>query len=150
MSNDPSTRVPASIDALRALGETIEDLLVLDGPSEDAYVETDVLAVGISSDDDTPAIDVYRERVGLGSRYRESATISCEISSWTGDTSMKERRDRCAEILDQLDQAMQADRTLGGAVDECRLAEEMRWVQGVDESGAGAAVQFGVTYTAAL
>lgn len=114
------TAIPEVLDALVSMWRSAHDLAglrddqIYDGPSVN-YIGTEGVAVGASVDENS--IEFSFPPSGLEST-EERFTVACLVWSGSGDTAVKPRRDRVAEILGALELYLAQDRTLGGVVSE--------------------------------
>ncbi len=110
--------VPVAIDALLALAAARwPDVQRFDGP-EPGWPEHELIAVGLAPDD--LDIVVTREPRGIQTTT-ESADVMCLIRVATGETTSGPARVRAYELLDGLIAAVDADRSLGGAVGQAEV-----------------------------
>lgn len=124
--------VPDTIDRLvRLFSDALEPestddhpIQVLDGQPV-TTTEDDVVAVGFTGDSNEPAVEVTRTREQLtADPDRESFEVVCLMSSWRGDDSMKQVRDRVYHFLDLINDALMEDPTLDGLVARINLRTE--------------------------
>lgn len=128
--------LPRAIDALVALAGTVGPQ-VFDGP-EVRWPEKEFLAIGLSPDD----VTVSATRLPAGPMTTaESADIIGMIRSWSGGTDVKPHRTRAYALLDALTALIEADRTLGGAVDHSELTGSV-YMPALTPSGAVVDVAF--------
>lgn len=135
--------IPAVLDALVAVLRVAPGLAggsVFDGPQVD-YAGTVGVAVGATRED--LSTEFVMSSAGPGSTA-EQVTVSCLAWSGSGDTVFKPHRDRTGQILDAVESALTADRSLGGVVSTA-------WITGgsltQEQTGRGALVtlEFRVT-----
>ena len=137
-------------DALVELAKgALPGVQVVDGPHEVFEPEKDFLVVGYSDGND-PAVTVSYDEPDVGLRRVEEGDITCAIVSYSGEVAMKPRRDRCAELLGTLADALNASPGLGGAVDAAWLGVEASWIPTQASDGAACTVLFTVHYRAYL
>lgn len=91
-----------------------------DGPWLNRPEEADIVVIGWTPDEGE-AVEFSDAIAGLDSS-RESYTITCLASSWSGEVDMAARRSRVDEIVEAIRGQLRTDRTLGGAVNRARLA----------------------------
>jgi len=113
-----TSSIPAAIDgvlALLAASTALTGVQIIDGqPTID--VPLDFIAVGYA-EEASDSITGKQDPQTLGNlRRSEVYSISCEISSWTGATTMKTVRDRAFLLMAGVESAIRADGTLNGSV----------------------------------
>lgn len=121
---------------------------VIDGPHQIFEPAKDFLIVG-QSDGTDPAISVTLGPVDMGGRRREEGDIVCVVASYGGDTQIKPRRDRCAELLGEVVDLLKANPGLGVA-DAAWLGDDTAWAPIQAPDGAFCSVAFTVHYLAEL
>lgn len=132
--------LPAFLDALQPrLAARLAGVQVVDGPPL-AYVQADVVALGITTEDNT--VDSSVDGAGLRAR-REQVDVVNLIRSWSGDPNLAARRNRAFELLDAVDAELRADPTVGGSCARARLAGHT-YSAARDEKGTGCFVEFRV------
>ena len=144
-----STRIPQTVDALAVtVAAAMPSWQLIDGPPAGRALEDDVVFLA-APDADGLAIsgDVTRQD-GLSIRYAEVFSIRCVISSESGDGDVKALRDRVAAGFTDLDAALKADPSLGGAVDRVGLGPSVQW--GVAPEGTVVEVVFQIVGSALL
>lgn len=114
-----TSRLPAVIDALIETFGTVTDLTVFDGPefslTEDAVGE--FVIVGGNGDRSAESGSLAQTWAGMGHHSRnEEGGVDCALVVQTGDSVIKTSRDRVFVLLGELETALVADPTLGGAV----------------------------------
>lgn len=139
MSPPLSTCVPAAVDALVTIARGIPDCAVLDGPTPRGPAAGATIAVGVGDPAVSSVVEVLE---GLTISYLETSLIVCNVWSWSGGTELKPHRDRCAQIVEQLDTAIRADVTLGGICDQVTFGPDWQWTPEVDTAGASYTVAF--------
>jgi hypothetical protein len=110
------TAIPLVLDALVAALRLAPDLAavdVFDGPQPIA-AGGEGIAVGASREDNS--VEFTWPPADLAGGDAEHATIACLVWSGSGDTTFAPARLRVAELLDAVDAALSANRTLSGAV----------------------------------
>jgi hypothetical protein len=119
---------------------------VFDGPSSstDRPYAARSVTVAAAFEDDQDAVSVTRTESGYGSRITEEAVIACSVYAGSGDLSVDRLRADAAGILQAIDDALTADRFLGGRVARARI-DGGRWVQGADDQGVGVYIGFTVS-----
>lgn len=111
-------------EALIAEGPNGRPVEVLDGQPV-STTDDDVLAVGFTGDPNEPAVEVTRTKEQLAiDPDREAFEIICLVSSWRGDDSMKQVRDRVYHFLNLINDALMEDPTLDGLVARINLRTE--------------------------
>lgn len=134
------TSIPEVLDALTAIWKTAQPAglradQVHDGPVVE-YIGTEGVAVGASAED--LSVEFSLPSTDLGGGYGERASITCLAWAGSGDTRMKPLRDRVDAVVDALEQALAADRTLGGVVARAEIASGVLSQQ---QTGRGALVR---------
>jgi hypothetical protein len=123
---------PGLVEAILAQATTAfagSTVLIEDGPPLNRQtVPGDVLSVGYQGPDGPAGTSEVTRGTGLGIRRQEESALFCTFTSTTGDTDMKSRRERCRWAVGVIDGALQANPTMGGAVDNCELAS-VAWEQ---------------------
>lgn len=154
MRSQATSSLPAVIDALlvtwrAALAGAGDATEVFDGPiGANTPAGGDVVVVGVEPP--TAAAEGQQEPHGLGNRLQEDFTVHCRVSSLSGDTDMKARRDRAYAILAILTAVLKTNPTLGGVCDRVFLGRELTLWQGQITDGAVAEVAFDITGSAWL
>jgi hypothetical protein len=134
------TAIPEVLDALTAIWRDASPAglrpdQVHDGPVVE-YVGTEGVAVGASAED--LSVEFAQPGADLGGGSGEQATVTCLVWAGSGDTTMKPLRDRVDAVLDALETALAADRTLRGAVSHAWLTSG---VLSQLQTGSGALVR---------
>ncbi len=132
------SRVDDVIVALIAAIGTIDGVTVLDGrlPSTGSQRDTLVIAQGRN------AVQVRRDRApGLGDGYIETMRIVCRVHSFSGSIEPSLRRPVVTAVMDAVEDALQADRKLGGVCDEAYLGRDEFWDQDTGDVAAEFTVQ---------
>lgn len=133
----------AVADSLAYLVETfgaIENVRTIDGQPLEEPTEPDVLVVGYDPDRNAASTSLAPQ--GLDSEV-VTFDLACLASSWRGNTDAAEVRTAVVTLLDAVASAIDADRTLGGAVLDARL-ELLDFDQQQGPGGAFATVAFTV------
>ena len=126
---------PEVCDALTAsMGQILGKDVVFDGPPV-RDVGTSGLAIGATREDDTSSFAA--QAADLAGGISESLTITCLAWSGSGDTVFKPARDQVRAIVAAVSVQLQADPTLGGAVDTSDITGGT-WTQ--EQTGEGALV----------
>lgn len=141
--------VAALRDRFRAVLPTVEDhpetgVELYDGPNAKRAWAPRAVTVGEAFDDETDAVAVTRTETGAGLRVTLSIDVACSVYVGTGATEATAHADHRATaggILATLEDAVAADRQLGGAVALARITDAA-WDQGLDNGGAGVAIRF--------
>lgn len=147
-----STRVHDVAAALVALAtSTLTGVVVDDGPTAATMEPVDRLIVGVGNDEDA---DPYRtsraeESWDMGGRSKESGTVRCQMSTWSGDVDLVPLRSVLADRMALLEAAFRADQQLSRTCDLVRLGSA-RWFHLQNLEGAGVGVHFDVNYEAWL
>lgn len=118
------TAIPEVLDALTAIWRDAQPAglrpdQVFDGPIAGEEVGTEGVSVGASTED--LSVEFTQPGADIGGGSGERATVTCLVWSGSGDTAMKPLRDRVDAILDALETALAADRSLRGAVSHAWL-----------------------------
>ena len=111
-----TSRFGAVIDARVPLCDATTVAAVFDGPPLTADVPMEYVVVwGTEADDDDSTLS--QEWRGLGAKSRqESGEVTCALLVGTGGDVVKTARDRALAILAEIEVAVRADLTLGGAL----------------------------------
>lgn len=150
MMDETPTAAGLAWDALVDLArEALPDVQVIDGPNQVYEPERDTLVVG-QSDGSEPAVNVTLGPPDLCGRRREEGDIVCVAGSYSGDVAMAPRRQRCAEILGAVVDALKVNPGIGGAVDAAWLGDAAAWTPTQAPDGAFCSVSFTVHYVAEL
>jgi hypothetical protein len=117
------TAIPEVLDALTAIWKTAQPAglrpnQVYDGPVVE-YVGTEGVAVGASAED--VSVEFAQPATDVGGGSGERATVTCLVWAGSGDTVFKPLRDRVDAVIDALEQALSADRSLGDVVSHAWL-----------------------------
>lgn len=139
------TRVPQVIDGLLAiLGDraALADVQILDGPALSVdQLESDSIAVAPGTPDQPGIYVGYEEQTSLGrSSYVETVEVAIAIASYSGESDMKARRDRCTELLAELQATLVENQTRAEAWDSIAMGPEAVWHPVLAPSGATCAV----------
>lgn len=146
-----STRAPAVVDGLLAIfaaRTNLAEVQILDGPvlSVDE-LEPDSIAVAPGTPDQPGFLSTFEPQTSLGRvTYVEQVEVTVAIASYSGETDMKPRRDRCAALLAELQAALVDNQTRDGAWDSVELGPEAVWHPVQSPQGATCAV--GITIVA--
>ena len=154
------SRIPQVLDYLVAMASgltatTLAGVQVQDGPPTQSLAGLPrVLVIGGEwqpSDVARPgATGTQEPSMGNASR-NETISVACSAFSQSGDTDMRARRDEAFAVEAALENAVIADRTLGGlCYGDARVAsvDDYRPLQ--NERGSAAVVDFTITCTALL
>lgn len=116
---------------------------VLDGPSV-GEVPPEALVVGLA--DGEPGYSASLERMpGAGSpRYRESWSVGCLLSVWSGDAVVSPVRARAASVLGRLDEALRVRDRADGLWDRVGVVGGTSWQAVQTPDGAMVTVEFAV------
>lgn len=115
---------------------------VYDGPPV-TQAGTEGVAVGASVEDN--AVEFTAPPSAMDGTTQDQFTITCLAWSGSGDTTFKPRRDQVDAVLDALELALSADRTLGGVVSTAWITSG-NWTQ-TQASGALVTCEFRVDFT---
>lgn len=151
MTAPATTRIADVVDALVALiGEAAPGLQVADGPVI-GEVLAEAICVGFTEGADRPAYDTETRRAdGMGRRNVEDWSVRCFLTISSGDMEMKPLRDRAAEILGAIDDALRARNVDAGAWDRAGLAGAADWVPVITPQGGLCNVFFTIAGTSLL
>ena len=147
-----ASTMPAALDGLLAAVRAREGLadLVANGAIFDGPPRTDTpqrfISIGWGGADEDPAITAADADAGVEAN-REDYDILGLAYVWSGDQDLKPLRDDAFGLLDEIQAAITADITLGGAVMRARLSASVLG-QAPIQAGAAAAVRFTVTCAA--
>lgn len=125
-------RWPDIVDALVALLPTLpgyEDVTVADGPPLTQARPPRYVTVGYVADEDAGAFEIDRRN---DYRVEERGTVRCHFVAQSGSTKLPAYRDEVFALVDELDQALRADQTLGGVLSAdgtCVLSGDIQSVQ---------------------
>lgn len=123
-----------------------EKVQILDGPAiaTGAY-EADVVQVGPGDPNEPAAIVQRTPQAGLGRQaYREDIELTMLISCFTGDTDMKQVRDRAIDVFDAVKERLDAHLVVEDVWDGLRLGDAEVWYQVQDDQGSTSYVGFTV------
>lgn len=146
-----SSRVGAVIDALVTTFSTGTAAEVYDGPPLVSTAPGTFVIVGANEEAES-RIPLTQDWAGLGRNSRnETGDIPCAIVSQSGDTVIKMHRDAALALMAQLEAAVVADPTLGGAVQAGWLhITSGDLLQEQTPNGARVAIPITVSYRARL
>lgn len=158
-----TSRLAEVIDALVDLFTATVDtnqIAVSDGPhvQNDRYRAEVLIGHDGSTDTDGDAGSSEQEDVGLGTRNRrdEEVTVNCAVLCWQAENDPELPRKRAYAILDDLEQAILADRQLGfpaagaeGGARNARIDSTTLYYSN-NAGGASARVSFTVKVTCRL
>lgn len=146
---ETSTAAHLVWDALVELGrDALPGVQVVDGPHQIFEPAKDFFIVG-QSDGTDPAVNVAYGDPDMLGRRREEGDIVCVVASYAGETDMKARRDRCAELLGALVDMLKQNPGLGVA-DAAWLGDDSAWAPMQAPDGAFCSVAFTVHYVAEI
>jgi hypothetical protein len=112
-----TSRFGAVTDALITLIGATDVSATFDGPFLTADIPIDYAIVGGTDDPEDDGGEFTQDWNGLGARTKvETGEVVCAILVGTGDDVVKVARDRALDIVGQVETAIRADPTLGGAV----------------------------------
>lgn len=114
-----TSRVADALDGLVSLlTAALEPTRVVDGPLVTEESLNKVVGIGYDGDRDgdfAAVIDWEQILATVDGEQDETFSVLGYVSCWTGDTAeMKARRDEAFELLDLVQNAINADPTLGG------------------------------------
>lgn len=139
-----SSTIPDAIDGLKALCDSAapSGWTVVDGPPVRAIQK--LVAVAFTGADGEAAVEDTDELSGpsLG-RDLERYRITSQVSAWAGNGEVSARRREVFDTLDAIKAALNADKTLGGAVELARFAGKA-YAPSRDDPGPTVAVNFTV------
>jgi len=136
-----ASRVPAAAAALLSALNSIHGVTLLDGPTP-MTPRADAIVVGAAGD--ASFIVDLAFQPGLGLAYLETIDIICSLWSVSGSQGMRQRRERCGELLEAVAAILQADPSLGGSCDLATMGSTVEWLQQSNETGAMCSVGFSV------
>ena len=143
-----ATAGPAVLDGLLALARASvgDDVGVVDG-FDLQPAEATVLTIGLSDPTDitgTPAVSSRQEPMGgFGDERRETLVVRCRIS--TNEPEPKAARDYLLHKLGLFDEALRADRSLGGRATEAHLGPDFDLHQADNSTGGEARYDFTIS-----
>ena len=144
----PISDTAAAVDALRdaikgataALGGVVP-VEVYDGPAPERAFAPRAVTVAAAFQDDQDAVAVERVESGARPQVTETLTVAGSVYVGGGDVDVTGYRAEAGRILLAIDDALRADRSLGGTVALARLASS-QWLQGRDTKGTGVAIGY--------
>jgi hypothetical protein len=164
-----TSAIPAALDWLVSacktgvtpVGGVMIPVYVQDGPlaTMDPLVFPQRLAIGWDSlNPNEPGVDGHQEFASLGTRLRdERFDIVCTAEDWSGDVSMKPRRDNCFGLVAQVELLIRGapprgpgDTTMGGSVVYSQISGPLQFHMSQDPSGASATCVFRISARARL
>lgn len=142
-----TSTIPAAIDGLLALLTSQPALAapveIIDGQPT-TQTPIDYVAVGIA-DGDNPSVDGSQDWSQTGmQRRKEDYTIRCEVSSWSGSGTTKERRDQAFALFAACEAALRADPTLNASVIQAEIAADFSVIQTRTKKGPVCTINFTV------
>lgn len=148
----PLFAVPAALDNLIAAARAgMPGVQVVDGPpTSDFELPVRALIVGGSEDpQDVLAVEGQPAERGLGPRAEERFTVLCNLVVWDGgaDADLAAARRTLFSLLEQLEQVLAGDRTLGGAVARASLTPERNLGQQRTPDGVGVVLATAIACT---
>ena len=105
---------PLVVARLNALLPTLSEwsaVTVIDGPLVSVDVPSDYMTVGYVADDQAGTYNQVQDPNGF--QYVETGTIRSQLNCLTGDSDLPSVRTRVFALVDALEAAVRADRTLG-------------------------------------
>lgn len=140
-----TTQLARVVDALLVVAREAlpVDVQILDGPTV-GEVPPLVLVVGLA--DGEPGYSSTLDRMeGAGApRYRESWSVGCLLSLWSGDALMSPLRSRAATMLGALDEALRVRDCADGVWERVGIVGGAGWQAVQTPSGAMVSVEFDV------
>lgn len=142
-----ATAVDALRDRLRASLPlpTVPDLGValFDGPAPQRAYAPRAVTIAAAFQDDQDAVAVARVESGARPNVTETLTVAGSVYAGGSEVDVEKYRAEAGAILTAIEDALRADRTLGGTVALARLATA-QWLQGRDSKGTGVSIGFTV------
>ena len=148
-----TSRVGAVIDALVTTFSAGTSSDVLDGPSVRSSAAGTFALVGGTLEESS--VPIQQDWAGLGRNSRtEDGQIPCAVVSQSGDSddqAIKRHRDAALALVAELEAAVAADPTLGGAVQAGWLhITSSDLVQSQNQNGSAVVITITVSYRARL
>lgn len=143
-----ASTMPAAIDGLLAAVRSrpaLADVQTFDGPPRTDMPQK-FISIGWGGADEDPAITASDSDAGLEAN-REDYEVLGLAYVWSGDQDFKPLRDEAFALVDEVQAAITADITLGGAVMRARLSASVLG-QAPIQAGSAVAVRFTVTCAA--
>jgi hypothetical protein len=145
--SDTATQVDALRDTIRVALPAPETpdtgVVVFDGPAPERAYAPRAVTVAAAFQDDQEAVAEDLAESGARPNVTTTLTVAGSVYVGGGDTNVESYRAQAGAILTAIDNALRADRTLGGAVNLARLASA-QWLQGRDSNGTGVAIGYTV------
>lgn len=144
--SDTALVVHALRDLIRAalpLPDAPSGVAVFSGPAPERAFTPRAVTVGAAFQDDQDAVSVERVERGARPTVTETITVAGSVYVGGGDVLPDDYRATAGSILAAIEDALRADRTLGGLVSMARLASA-QWQQGRDMKGMGVAIGYTV------
>lgn len=145
-----TTRLPIVLDTFLGLlraAVSLNGVTVLDGPAANrGEVADDMIFVGPGNEDDPGAIVTSTPQSGLRASYIEQIEISMSVSSYSGDTDMKARRDRVNEMLVVIQDLVNANQVLADVWDQAGFGTDALWHPVQHSEGATCGVGFTIIF----
>lgn len=142
------SRVPVVLDKLIELFDAATtDVQIIDGPpvGGESTLGADVLIIAHGTPDEPGVTTEMDLQTSLGrTSYVERVSTTVVISSYSGDTNMKARRDRAAVILAAVKDSLDDNQVVAAVWDKAYLGENMLWYPVQTTEGASCAVGFRV------
>jgi hypothetical protein len=141
-----ATAVDALRDKLRAalpLPGAVDGVELFDGPAPERAYAPRAVTIAAAFQDDQDAVTVERLESGARPNVTETLTVAGSVYAGGGGVDVEQYRAEAGRIITQIQAALEADRTLGGAVNLARLASA-QWLQGRDTKGTGVSIGFTV------
>lgn len=143
--------LPGVITALVALFDATVDVPVYDGPTVTGDRPTSYVMVG-DPEDESGSLTLELSSLGPGTWQDESGEVVCSAAVGSGDTDVASARATAFALFEQLRDAVNADRTIGGALALNPLGQVGRasLVQQQTTEGVVVVVTFAVPYRTTL
>lgn len=141
---DTAVAVGALRDRLRATlppTSALNGVEVYDGPAPERAYAPRAVTVAAAFQDDQDAVTVERSESGARPTITERMTVAGSAYAGGGDVDADAARRAVSVMLTAIEDALRADRTLGGVVNMARLASA-QWLQGRDTKGLGVMAGF--------
>lgn len=143
--------LPGVITALVALFDSTLDVPVYDGPTVTGDRPLSYVMVG-SAEDESASLTFELSTLGPGTWHDEAGEVVCTIASGSGGSDAATARATALALLEQIRDAITADRTLGGALplNGLGLVGRASLTQMQTSEGVMALVSFAVPYSTTL
>lgn len=137
--------VTALVDTFTAATADLQGVVVLDGPPGREIWDKIAIGVGITPQDNLPAVESTPTATGADSNVDEMVVVRCWLQVSEMGAEISAVRAQLTSVLGLLDNAVHSDRTLGHRVGLAWMPGVQRYFQGRTTDATFVEVFFDVT-----